>query len=377
MKIIHVIIAAVLVLSLAGCSNDSESVVAQAAAETITSRKTEQTAELVPNASVKAALTQIAAIPLHAPATVTITGVVTTEEIKSLRDALKALPDGSVYVTLDFSGATLPGNTVPTDSLSNANNNLYSVILPNTVTKIEDWAFCGNRLDNITIPESVKEIGVCAFAWTNIKAPVIPNGVKTLNSTFEGCYGLRFVVIPASVTEFKDFYDANASGGPVTRGLFQNSSIKDIYYLGTASQWDNIKKDPNWNRNDGVSPTVHYMTSTSVTVYDALSSDINDGYTVLSSTADYEKLYAINTVPGTEYEVQWCDSYSRNEASFSNIPSGLMDCKMVILGIREIDDNATVTFKANASTTYIMCYSYDAGNSGKCAFRVSKANNMQ
>ena len=375
MKIIHVIIAAVLVLSLAGCANDSESVVAQAAAQTITSRKTEQTAELVPNASVKAALTQIAKFSFGYWGNVQITGAVTTEEIKSLRDALKALPNGGVTVTLDFSGATLPGNTVPTDSLSNANNNLYNVILPNTVTKIEDWAFCGNRLYDITIPASVKEIGVCAFAWTSIKTPVIPDGVKTLNSTFEGCYKLRFVVIPASVTEFKDFYDANASGGPVTRGLFQNSSITDIYYLGTASQWDNIKKDPNWN--NGVSPTVHYMTSTSVTVYDALSSDINDGYTVLSSTADYEKLYAINTVPGTKYEVQWCDDNSRYEASFSNTPSGLNDFKMVILGITENDDHATVTFKANASTTYIMCYSYDAGVSGKCAFRVSKSNNMQ
>lgn len=375
MKIIHVIIAAVLVLSLAGCSNDSESVVAQAAAQTITSRKTEQTAELVPNASVKAALTQIANFSFGYWGNVQITGTVTTEEIKSLRDALKALPNGGVTVTLDFSGATLPGNTVPTDSLSNANNNLYNVILPNTVTKIEDWAFCGNRLYDITIPASVKEIGVCAFAWTTIKTPIIPDGVKTLNSTFEGCYKLRFVVIPASVTEFKDFYDANASGGPVTRGLFQNSSITDIYYLGTASQWNDIKKDPNWN--NGVSPTVHYMTSTSVTVYDAPSSDINDGYTVLSSTADYEKLYAINTVPGTEYKVQWCDDNSRYEASFSNTPSGLNDFKMVILGITENDDHATVTFKANASTTYIMCYSYDAGGSGKCAFRVSKANNMQ
>ncbi len=370
MKIVHVITAAVLALSLAGCANDSESVVAQAAAQTITSRKTEQSAE--PNASVKAALTQIAAIPFGSSQTVTITGAVTTEEIKSLRDALKARDSGSVNVTLNFSGATFPGNTVPTDSLSNANNNLAEVILPSTVTKIEDWAFCGNGgLSNITIPASVKEIGVCAFAWTALTTLWIPDGVKTLNSTFEGCWNLQFVAIPASVTEFKDFYDANASGGAVTRGLFQNSYIQDIYYLGTASQWNSISKDPKWS--NGVSPAVHFMTSTSVNVYDAQSSDINDGYTVHSATTDSEKIYAISTIPGTTYKVQWCDGYNSTHGAlgwYTNIPAGLTDCRIAILGFGYYDDDANITFTANANTTYILCRTFDS--SGKCAFRVSK-----
>ena len=367
MKSIHVITAAVLALSLAGCANESESVVAQAAAQTISSRKTEQTAE--PNASVKAALTQIAAIPFGSSQTVSITGAVTTEEIKSLRDALNARNAGSVEVTLDFSGATFPGNTVPADSLSNANNNLVKVILPNTVTKIDDWAFCGNgRLSNINIPASVKEIGVCAFAWTNISNLVIPDGVKTLTSTFEGCWQLGSVIIPASVTEFKDFYDANASA---TRGLFQSSSITDIYYIGTASQWNSISKDPKWS--NGVSPAVHFMTSTSVNVYDAQSSDINDGYTVHSATTDSEKIYAISTIPGTTYKVQWCDGYNSTHGAlgwYTNIPAGLTDCLISIFGFGSYDDDANITFTANANTTFIVCHAWSS--SDKCAFRVSK-----
>ena len=82
------------------------------------------------------------------------------------------------------------------------------VIVPDTITKINDYAFYKwTWLTSITIPDSVTSIGYCAFY---------------------GCRNLRSVTIPNSVTSIGDA----AFGGYI--------SLEKVYYGGTADQWASI-----------------------------------------------------------------------------------------------------------------------------------------
>ena len=75
--------------------------------------------------------------------------------------------------------------------------------IPNSVTKIGDWAFYGcTGLTSINIPNSVTSIGDYAFrGCTGLTSISIPASVTTIGAwAFEGCEGLTSISIPASVT---------------------------------------------------------------------------------------------------------------------------------------------------------------------------------
>ena len=104
-------------------------------------------------------------------------------------------------------------------------DSLISVIIPNSVTIIGDWAFyncysltsinipnsvttIGNSvfkdcisLTSITIPNSVTTIGRCAFTGSNLTSVTIPNSITTIEAcTFSNCRSLTSITIPNSVT---------------------------------------------------------------------------------------------------------------------------------------------------------------------------------
>ncbi|MBR6715443.1 MAG: leucine-rich repeat protein [Prevotella sp.] len=84
------------------------------------------------------------------------------------------------------------------------NNSLKQVLLPNTIRKIEAWAFsrCKN-IQTILLPNSLKEIGSYAFYnCSNLTSMIIPDSVNNIgNDAFSGCLSLSSVTIPNSVTE--------------------------------------------------------------------------------------------------------------------------------------------------------------------------------
>ena len=89
---------------------------------------------------------------------------------------------------------------------------LAEVVIPNSVTNIGKFAFSRCKsLRNIIIPDSVTSIGNNAFGWCkSLTSLVIPNSVTSIGDwTFSGCSSLSEVVIPSSVTSiggwtFKD-----------------------------------------------------------------------------------------------------------------------------------------------------------------------------
>ena len=114
-------------------------------------------------------------------------------------------------------------------------SNLQSVTFEDNsqLTTIGDYAFyfC-NKLPSITLPDSVTTIDSYAFAACHMLSTItIPSRVTTIaDSLFENCIGLQSIVIPTSVTKI-----GNAS--------FKNcQKLKNVYYCGTQSQWEDIYK---------------------------------------------------------------------------------------------------------------------------------------
>lgn len=90
-------------------------------------------------------------------------------------------------------------------------------------------AFYGTGLANVAIPDSVQEIGESAFDdCMKLESVSIGQGVTYLDrQVFSDCQSLKTVTIPATVTAI----DENAFSG----------EIDDVYYAGTAAQWDKIR----------------------------------------------------------------------------------------------------------------------------------------
>lgn len=97
------------------------------------------------------------------------------------------------------------------------------LVIPNTVTKIDNYAFCRClSLRNVTIPGSVKHIGSCAF-WTcaYLRDVNIQSGVESIGeNAFEGNTYANTITIPNSVTSIGN----NAFG-----------NIPHIIYNGTSN----------------------------------------------------------------------------------------------------------------------------------------------
>ena len=117
---------------------------------------------------------------------------------------------------------------------------LTSITIPNNVTNIYNSAFKGCRsLTSINIPDSVTGIDWNVFnSCVSLTSITIPNSVTYIGiEAFQDCIGLKSVIIPNSVTyiEYAAFYNC--------------SSLTSISYNGTASQWNAITKETDWNRN--------------------------------------------------------------------------------------------------------------------------------
>ena len=78
---------------------------------------------------------------------------------------------------------------------------IESMTIPNSVTSIGDYAFAWmDNLSEITLPEYLEELGKSTFSGDELLLKVeIPNGVKVLDYNFDGCTGLKWVILGEDV----------------------------------------------------------------------------------------------------------------------------------------------------------------------------------
>ncbi len=115
--------------------------------------------------------------------------------------------------------------------------NFTSIVMPNKITKIGDYAFRGClSLTSIVIPDSVISMGDYVFQscieLTDIK--ISKNTTRIGNQAFVFCRKLTSITIPNCVSYI----------GPYSFSQCQN--LINIEYNGSRKQWNDISKDRNW-----------------------------------------------------------------------------------------------------------------------------------
>lgn len=139
--------------------------------------------------------------------------------------------------------------------------NLYfkSVIIPNTIVEIEEWAFdlaygfekielpnsiitlktgalAENSLTEVIFPKSLKSIERSVFAYTNLKNAILNDGLTSIDSeAFGDCLKLENIVIPVSVENVgRDlFYIHDADS-------YEELPWINVFYNGTKKQWEDL-----------------------------------------------------------------------------------------------------------------------------------------
>ena len=132
-------------------------------------------------------------------------------------------------------------------------SNITSVVIPNTVTEIQEYAFdfC-TALASITLPDSLKTLGASVFNSCPFKSLAIPEGITTLESNaISSCVQLTSITLPASITTIK--YNAT----------YNCKKLTDVYYAGTKAQWSEISIDS--SNTYLTNATIHYGCSTAKT----------------------------------------------------------------------------------------------------------------
>lgn len=102
-------------------------------------------------------------------------------------------------------------NVLCIDKLAFANNDkIWTVILPETVTEIREYAFHQSSIRNIILPNSLQSIRDGAFSDSRLTSVYLPTSVTEMGvSVFDSCFFLRSVKIDAHIKEipYRSFFE--------------------------------------------------------------------------------------------------------------------------------------------------------------------------
>ena len=176
----------------------------------------------------------------------------------------RALTEYEIPSTYDDGvNGVLPVTAVAEEAFSGCSG-LLSISIPDSVTRIDDWAFAYTHLTSVSIPDSVTYIGYCAFvSCTALQEVTIPSSVTALGPySFAYCYSLTTARVEASIDTlyigtFMGFV-SNSDTGIYTatdleviylpstlkyihREAFSNNFLTDIYFAGDEEAWRDIE----------------------------------------------------------------------------------------------------------------------------------------
>ena len=196
--------------------------------------------------------------------------------------------DGGVVIprTLTFKGENYTVTEIGRTAF--IRGNFASIVLPDTVTVIGDYAFLScKKITELNLPDGVTHMGEGALGdCVKLTTITVPDGVTEISDgLFEGCSELRTVILPDeivsvgkdafaycyAITEitFGDGLQSIGEGafGECTRlaritlpsslktiGRFaftRANKLTEIIFLGTVGQWNEIVTEENWNYESG------------------------------------------------------------------------------------------------------------------------------
>ncbi len=185
-----------------------------------------------------------------------ISGTMDARDFRILRDSMPSLEDldlsgativayygmeGTFYYTIDY-----PANAIPQNAFYNtyaSNSNLTSIILPSSLTSIEDQAFWDcTGLTSIIIPQSVTEIGDGAFGnCSGLTSINIPQSVTIIgNTAFASCTGLTSITAESSYpVDLSNSYSVFDGVNKTTCQLNVPYLSKQLY--SEAAQWNEFE----------------------------------------------------------------------------------------------------------------------------------------
>ncbi len=119
------------------------------------------------------------------------------------------IPLSGSFKNKNLISVVIPDSITTIDEYAFYDNQLTSVTIPNSVTTIGNHAFSNNQLINVTISGSVTTIGNNAFYNNQLTSVTIPNSVTTIGNSAFLDNQLTSVTIPNSVTTIGNaaFYD--------------------------------------------------------------------------------------------------------------------------------------------------------------------------
>lgn len=196
--------------------------------------------------------------------------------------------DGGVVIprTLTFKGENYTVTEIGRTAF--IRGNFASIVLPDTVTVIGDYAFLScKKITELNLPDGVTHMGEGALGdCVKLTTITVPDGVTEISDgLFAGCSELRTVILPDEIVSVgKDafaycyaiteitFGDGLQSIGEGAFGecttlarITLPSSLKtigrfaftradnltEIIFLGTVGQWNEIVTEENWNYESG------------------------------------------------------------------------------------------------------------------------------
>jgi hypothetical protein len=136
-----------------------------------------------------------------------ITGVIIPDSVTVI--------DNHAFSGNDLEELTLPSNLVTIGDNAFSNNKLTRVVIPRGVETIGTNAFSGNRIASVELGRSLVTIGGEAFLDNDITELVIPNSVKTIGAD-------------AFANNELDYLDIGSSLTSINRGAFRNNKLESV-----------------------------------------------------------------------------------------------------------------------------------------------------
>ncbi|MCX6327378.1 MAG: leucine-rich repeat protein [Bacteroidia bacterium] len=181
-----------------------------------------------------------------------LTGTIDARDFKSMRDSMPLLAEvdlsgvtivaysgteGTSQNITDYLANAIPGYAFYNFSTGMSKRSLISVLLPATVTSVENYAFYGSSgLTSVILPSSLISIKSGAFRSCNsLTSITIPSFVTSIGQdAFYDCLGLTSVIIPKGLATIggSAFYNCNGLTSIYSHGVtpVDLNSSSDVFF---------------------------------------------------------------------------------------------------------------------------------------------------